>query len=177
MSANFSIYVEGEAPVDDFMEGPNPAEDAGELNDGNGQPVTGLNDGEEVWDEIQVSQKYHRIYLQNDSPAFVLTFSFQLLLPLQCYFPTQALPMSLNFTIFDAGKAPPEEILDGPNPAEDPGATNGTDRPPVLGYDGGDVIQVSQKYHLIYLQDLCPVIFLIYVFNFSSLFNVIYFPN
>ena len=97
MSANFSIYVEGEAPVDDFMEGPNPAEDAGELNDGNGQPVTGLNDGEEVWDEIQVSQKYHRIYLQNVPPVIFLTFCFQTSPPSSNSFPYLGI-MSLNFT-------------------------------------------------------------------------------
>ena len=51
MSSNFSIYVEEDAPVDDIAEGPNPAEDAGGINDGNGQPVTGLNDGEEVGQE------------------------------------------------------------------------------------------------------------------------------
>ena len=51
MSANFSIHVEGEAPVDDIAKGPNPAEDGGEINDGHGQPVTGLNDGEEVGQE------------------------------------------------------------------------------------------------------------------------------
>ena len=51
MSSNFSIYVEEEAPFDDIAEGPNPAEDAGEINDGNGQPVSGLNDGEEVGQE------------------------------------------------------------------------------------------------------------------------------
>ena len=51
MSANFSIHVEGEAPVDDIAEGPNPAEDAGEINDGHGKLVTGLNDGEEVGQE------------------------------------------------------------------------------------------------------------------------------
>ena len=51
MSSNFSIYVEEDAPVDDIAEGPNPAEDAGEINDGHGQPVTGLNDGEELGQE------------------------------------------------------------------------------------------------------------------------------
>ena len=51
MSSNFSIYVEEEAPVDDIAEGPNPAEDAVVINDGNRQPVTGLNDGEEVGQE------------------------------------------------------------------------------------------------------------------------------
>ena len=51
MSTNFSIFVEGEASPDDIVDGPNPAEDDGETNDGNGQSVTGLNDGEEVGDE------------------------------------------------------------------------------------------------------------------------------
>ena len=51
MSANFTIYVEGEAPVDNILEGPNPAGDPGEINDGNGQPVLGLNDGVEVGQE------------------------------------------------------------------------------------------------------------------------------
>ena len=50
--------------------------------------------------------------------------------------------MSLNFTIFDAGEALPDEHLDGPNPAEDSGATNRANGPPVLGNDdGGDVGQ------------------------------------
>ena len=50
--------------------------------------------------------------------------------------------MALNFTIFDAGEAPPYEHLDGPNPAEDSGATNRANGPPVLGNDdGGDVGQ------------------------------------
>ena len=50
--------------------------------------------------------------------------------------------MSLNFTIFEPGEAPPDEHLDGPNPAEDSGATNRANGPPVLGNDdGGDVGQ------------------------------------
>ena len=51
MLANFSIYVEGEAPPDAIADGPNPAEDDGEINVGNRQPATGLNDREEVGQE------------------------------------------------------------------------------------------------------------------------------
>ena len=70
--------------------------------------------------------------------------------------------MSLNFTIFDAGEAPPEEVLDGPNPAEDPGATNRANGPPVLGNDdGGDVGEENVGN----VPDSC--------LNFSFLFNFI----
>ena len=39
MSVNFTIYVQGDAPGDPILEGPNPAEDSGEGNNGNGQHV------------------------------------------------------------------------------------------------------------------------------------------
>ena len=45
MSSNFSIYVEREAPVDGTFEGPNPAEDPGDINDANGPSLNGFNDG------------------------------------------------------------------------------------------------------------------------------------
>ena len=37
MSLNL-IYDQGEAPPDDVLDGTNPAEDPGEVNDANGQP-------------------------------------------------------------------------------------------------------------------------------------------
>ena len=94
MSANFSIFIEGEALLDDIVDGPNPADDDGKTNVGNRQPATGSNDREEVGQEnvgnvpasdqylinakiIQVGQKYHRIYLQNVPPVIFLTFCFQ----------------------------------------------------------------------------------------------------
>ena len=51
MSSNFTIYVEREAPVDGTFEGPNPAEDPGDINDANGSSLNGFNDGGEVEQE------------------------------------------------------------------------------------------------------------------------------
>ena len=56
MSLMFTILDEGEARGDDVLDDPNP-ENAGEINDANGQPVLGLNDGA-VGTDIQRNPRY-----------------------------------------------------------------------------------------------------------------------
>ena len=51
MSLNFTILDEREAPLDNVLYGPNPAEEPGATNDAINDPVPGLNDGFDVGEE------------------------------------------------------------------------------------------------------------------------------